>query len=84
MVSHKQLGKRLKSIVIMSLLLTIILLLAVGDNMGESTVPRLLNYQGKITDANGQPVTGAVSVVFSIYDAPTGGAPLWQDHDLYN
>jgi len=39
----------------------------------------LLNYQGKLTDSSGDPVTGIVSVTFAIYDALTGGTQLWSE-----
>jgi len=43
-------------------------------------VPQLINVQGKLTDAGGDPVAdGAYSVVFSIYDVVTGGTALWQE-----
>ena len=36
--------------------------------------PGLINYQGRLTDAIGQPVTTAVNVRFTFWDAETGGA----------
>lgn len=32
--------------------------------------------QGRLTDASGNPLNGTHTVVFSIYDAPSGGTPL--------
>lgn len=47
----------------------------------SQTVPATLNYQGRLTDNAPQqvPVTGAVMMAFAIYEAPTGGAPLWRE-----
>lgn len=43
-------------------------------------VPHLLNVQGLLTDANGDPLTDAsYSVTFAIYDAPSGGTGLWTE-----
>jgi len=40
--------------------------------------PPFMNYQGKLTDASGNPVPDATyNVVFTIYDAPTEGTALW-------
>lgn len=40
--------------------------------------PRLLPFQGRLTDASGIPVANGAKVVqFRIYDAPTGGTALW-------
>jgi hypothetical protein len=39
-----------------------------------------LNYQGRITDNNGVPVTdGAKDMILKIYDAVTGGTLLWTE-----
>lgn len=41
-------------------------------------VPHLLNYQGKLTNnATGDPLSGTFSMTFCLYDAETGGTPLW-------
>lgn len=41
-------------------------------------VPNVMNYQGRLTDAAGDPVAdGAYLVKFIIYDAATGGTDLW-------
>lgn len=45
----------------------------------SASVPRLINYQGRLTDAQGQPLTGAYDVTFRIYDAQTAGNLLWQE-----
>lgn len=43
-----------------------------------AAVPRLLPFQGRLTDANGTPLAdGAKVVQFKIYSAPTGGTIIW-------
>ncbi|MBU2044643.1 MAG: hypothetical protein KJ619_05415 [Candidatus Omnitrophica bacterium] len=43
-------------------------------------IPPLINYQGKLTDSSGNPVTdGTHSITFRIYDADNGGNLLWQE-----
>jgi len=43
-------------------------------------IPHLINYQGKLTDTDGNPVAdGNHSVTFRIYDAASGGALLWEE-----
>jgi len=43
-------------------------------------IPKLLNYQGKLTDQQNKPVTdGTYSVTFMIYDVETAGVPLWTE-----
>ncbi len=44
----------------------------------QAAPPRLLPFQGRLTDAGGTPVPdGAKVVQFKIYDAPTGGNAVW-------
>jgi hypothetical protein len=46
-------------------------------------IERTLTYQGILMDADGDPVAdGAYQVTFRVYDAPTGGAPLWASSPL--
>ena len=42
-------------------------------------VPSLINYQGRLTDANGDPVTGSKNFSISIFDAATGGNLLYTE-----
>lgn len=44
------------------------------------TIPRLINYQGKLTTTSGNPVVDSVyRMQFSIYEVPTGGTPRWTE-----
>ena len=54
------------------------LLLAIGMcAYGDANVPPLVNYQGRLTDAQGTPLTGQHKLVFNIYDVPTAGTAKW-------
>lgn len=44
-----------------------------------SGIPKTINYQGYLTDSNGQPFTGTKQVVFSLYDGDSGGTALWTE-----
>lgn len=39
--------------------------------------PSTINYQGRLTDPSGAPLTGDYSVTFGLYDTPLGGSPYW-------
>jgi len=39
----------------------------------------LISYQGRLADAEGNPITGKVNIEFRLYDVPTGGLPLWEE-----
>jgi len=44
------------------------------------TIPRMLSYQGKLTDALGVPVPDTTySVVFRLYTVPAGGSSFWSE-----
>ncbi|MBI2566980.1 MAG: hypothetical protein HYV63_08130 [Candidatus Schekmanbacteria bacterium] len=45
-----------------------------------AAVPQLVHYQGRLSLANGDPVTdGSYSLTFRIYGVSEGGAPLWEE-----
>ena len=44
-----------------------------------SAVPRIMNYQGKLTDRSGVGVTGVVPMTFRLYTEPAGGSPIWEE-----
>jgi len=46
----------------------------------HAQVPSLINYQGRLSDANGAPVTGSKNFVIRLYDAQTGGTLLYTEN----
>lgn len=42
-------------------------------------VPSLMNFQGRLTNASNNPLSGSHSFVFQIYDASSGGNLLWTE-----
>ena len=36
-------------------------------------------YQGRLADANGNPITNTVNMEFRLYDVSSGGTPLWTE-----
>jgi hypothetical protein len=41
--------------------------------------PHLLRYQGQLTDSQGVPLEGPYDVTFSLYNAASGGAKVWEE-----
>ena len=64
---------------IQSIFLIAVLTFAIGCLPGRTqSVPPLINYQGKLANANGVPLTtGDYPLRFRIYDAATGGSQVW-------
>lgn len=55
----------------------VLVLLAVSI---QAAVPPVISYQGKLRQPNGTSIPDdTYSVRFAIYDAPTGGEPLWSE-----
>ena len=47
--------------------------IAIAPPLAQAEVPRYINYQGKLTDKDDNPVTGDVSVTIRLYDVESGG-----------
>lgn len=52
---------------------------ALGLPVAMADVPPRLTQQGRLFDAGGAPLDASVTIVFSVYAGPTGGAPLWTE-----
>lgn len=54
------------------------MLLGVVSGMSQAQVPALINYQGRLINET-NPVIGVVGMSLRLYDAETGGVPLYED-----
>ncbi len=48
-------------------------------NVGLAEIPKMINYQGMLTDDSGDPIDGNPNIVFRIYDDTTGGTQKWTE-----
>src|SRR5437867_3391137 len=48
-------------------------------SVASADVPRLLNYQGRLTDGSGNCFTGTVALRLRFYDAVAGGNALFDE-----
>ena len=70
--------RRMLGLTLCLLLISCALPLLAQDNAGtEAIVPRLINFSGKVVDAQGKPQPGVAGITFAIYKDAEGGAPLW-------
>ena len=44
-----------------------------------ATSTNTIAYQGRLADAAGAPLTGRYNIIFRLYSAASGGAPLWEE-----
>ncbi len=58
--------------------LTIILIIFISISFLYA-IPSQINFQGRLIDNGGQPITGIVTLTFSIYNSSTTGTLLWQE-----
>jgi len=59
----------------LTLLITVFLL----GSIATADVPQLLNYQGRLTDSNGDPLTGSYAIQFLIYNQASLGTAIWSE-----
>ena len=58
-------------------ILTVVFALLLSAVVFADDVPRIMNYQAKLTNSDGVALNGDYSITFRIYDAETGGNLLW-------
>jgi hypothetical protein len=58
--------------------LTLILTLAVATGI-LADLPKTLNYNGKLTSADGNVINDDVDIIFRIFNIESGGAALWSE-----
>jgi len=59
--------------------LSLLLITGLVPLLVSAQVPHDMAYQGVLTDAVGAPLTGPVTLVFRVFDVPTGGTPLYTE-----
>jgi hypothetical protein len=70
---------RIRALVLGSCLAAVALAEAFVVERAEAAVPVVVNQQGRLFDASQAPVSGAIDVVFSIYDTANGATPVWTE-----
>ncbi len=50
----------------------------VGD-LAWGQIPQTISYQGVLTDAEGNPLNGNLTIIFKLYQSAEGGFPLWEE-----
>ena len=56
--------------------------LRLGEHRGVASTAAFtgtIAYQGRLAGAADAPLTGTYSIIFRLYDAATGGTPLWTE-----
>jgi len=53
--------------------------LPLGAALTSSTSTSTIAYQGRLADADGNPLTDTYNMIFRLYEAASGGVPLWEE-----
>ena len=62
-----------------TILLTVVVIgVLVGSVLSDS--PKMISYQGQLTDSTGSPIDTTVSITFTIYNAATAGNIKWTEN----
>lgn len=56
-----------------------ILVLILVASLTFADVPRMMNYQGQMSDASGNPLDTTIQMVFTIYDDSTNNNIMWTE-----
>jgi hypothetical protein len=60
-------------------MLVLLVLLAFSAGCGTTALVNRISYQGRLTDAGGNPINGTRNMVFRLYHAESGGSAVWQE-----
>ncbi|HWR81957.1 MAG TPA: hypothetical protein VN285_01495 [Candidatus Deferrimicrobium sp.] len=59
---------------------TLIIAVLALASLAAADLPRMISYQGRLTDELGNPLNTTVGITFAIYDSPIDGTRLWSEH----
>lgn len=71
--------RRLSKLIILVLFLSLSFYRGLRVNYSYAEIPRLISYQGRLTDVNGASLNGSYNLTFRIYDSGTAGNLLWEE-----
>jgi hypothetical protein len=60
-------------------ILSSLVLLVLLSSLALAGIPKMINYQGMLTDNSGTPLTGSYNLTFKIWTDTTGGSSLWTE-----
>ncbi len=61
------------------ILLSSLIILVCFSCTSSAEIPKMINYQGMLTDNSGNPLTDTVGITFRIYDDPSQGNKKWEE-----
>src|SRR3989338_312548 len=52
--------------------------------LAYAAIPKVINYQGRLTDKDDNPLAGNFLVTFRFYDAEKDSLPIWEEGHILN
>ena len=46
---------------------------------GLTAIPDSIGYQGRLTNETGEPISGVITIKFSLFDADASGTSIWTE-----
>ena len=68
-----------KSFPLLKFLLAVFSAILLSINLAGDGVPSLVNFRGKLSDAQGNPVTGSVAVTVKVFGQEAGGNAVYSE-----
>ena len=75
-ICHRQIRLGWRGLII---LISLVQIWIYGISLSLAGIPKMINYQGMLTDNSGTPLTDTVNIIYKIYDNPTGGNKKWEE-----
>ncbi len=72
-------GRLLMKLFTISFIVCVLLFPSTPISAGDKAAPVLINYQGRLHDSSGNPLSGSHAMTFSLFSASTGGSALWTE-----
>ena len=55
------------------------LIILMYASLSLAGIPKMINYQGMLTDNSGTPLSGSYTIIFKIYNDPSAGTKKWEE-----
>jgi len=65
--------------VVLGVMLLALAVLVLASGCGTAALQNKMSYQGRLTDAHGNPITGTKNMAFRLFTDETGGTAIWEE-----
>jgi len=69
-----------KLLILLALGIIVVSVLVFSESTVMADIPKLINYQGMVTNAEDKPLDGTCNILFKIYGSESGTDSLWREY----